>query len=63
MKRKRRYWFDLQDNKWKPVPKGTKYMNRWIELGFIPELSDLRPYWEAIRYANQVKHVCRLSRI
>jgi len=38
------------------IPKGMKYMKRWIELGFIPELTYLKPYWEAIRLTNQQKH-------
>lgn len=41
-------------------PKGLKYMRRWVELGFIPELAYLKPYWEAIKLTNQGKHVRKL---
>ena len=57
---KKRWYYDLYEGKWARVPTGMKFMKRWIELGFIPELTDLRPYWEAIKITNQGKHISRV---
>ncbi len=57
---KKRWYYNLDENKWVRVPTGVKFMKRWIELGFIPELTDLRPYWGAIKVTNQGKHISRL---